>query len=84
MVNVAFAASSGQKISIATSPDTTIAQLLRMYLKRVNRPESDVGKNLSFFHWLEVIDFNSQKKIKEYSKLNQIEVIYLSEITGGK
>ena len=51
MVNVVFSQSTtGTKISISTSPDTTIAQLLRMYLKRVNRPESDVGKNLSFFH----------------------------------
>jgi hypothetical protein len=30
------------------------------------------------------MDFNSQKKIKEYSNLYQIEVIYLLEMTGGK
>jgi hypothetical protein len=84
MVNVAFAGSSGQKISISTSPDTTIAQLLRMYLKRVNRPESDVEKNLLFSYHLETMDFNSQKKIKECSNLNQIEVLFLEEIKGDK
>ena len=49
MVNVAFSASSGQKISIATSPDTTIAQLLRMYLKRINRQKVMLGKIFHFF-----------------------------------
>ena len=85
MVNVVFSQSTtGTKISISTSPDTTIAQLLRMYLKRVNRPESDVGKNLLFSYHLETMDFNSQKKIKEYPNLNQIEALFLEEIKGGK
>ena len=54
-----------------------------MYLKRVNRPESDVGKDISFLYYLETMDFNSQKKIKEYPNLNQIEVLFQSEIVGG-
>lgn len=82
LVNIIFAQSSGTKISISTSPDTTIAQLLWMYLKRFNRPESD-GKDILFWYHLETMDFNSQKKIKEYPNLTQIEVLFKSEIIGG-
>ena len=68
LINIALNASSGLKVIVAISPDSTIEQLISKYAKRVGIPQDALGKKVIFLFNGGKMEVNSQEKISKNIK----------------
>ena len=63
LINIALNASSGLKVIVAISPDSTIEELISKYAKRVSIPQDALGKKVIFLFNGGKMEVNSQEKV---------------------
>jgi len=63
IINVTMKASTGHKVIIAANADTTIKNLLKMYIKRIGLSLDVIGKDIMFLYNCVQLDYNSQQSI---------------------
>ena len=68
LINIALNASSGLKVIVAISPDSTIEELISKYAKRVGIPQDALGKKVIFLFNGGKMEVNSQEKISKNIK----------------
>ena len=80
VINVTMSASTGNKVVIKASPDTTIEELLKMYMKRMGLSNDSIGKDVMFLYNGAQLDCKSQEKIG--SKFHIAAAITVYDLKG--
>ena len=83
MINIALNASSGLKIMITTTVDTTIAELFKIYVKKVGLPESVINNEIVFLFDGEKLEANNRQIGYLFKDGAKILVIDVQGIIGG-
>jgi hypothetical protein len=68
LINIALNASSGLKVIVAISPDSTIEELILKYAQRAGVPQDALGTKVIFLFNGGKIEVNSQEKLSKYFK----------------
>ena len=84
MINIALKATSGLKINVATSVNTTIEELLKIYVKKVQLPESVINDDIVFLFDGKRLEADSQIEVGNmFINGAIITVIDVGGIIGG-
>ena len=80
-IAVWFSTSSGLKNQIFFDNGITVADMIRKYLEKIKKPELYCRQNDLVFLYNEVnIDYNDQRKLKEFFKYDQMPKINVVDI----
>ena len=80
IINVTMNASTGHKIVISASADTTIEDLLLKYTNRIGLPPNVIGKDIMFLYNGAQLDPKSKQSIG--SMFRNIAVITVYDLNG--
>jgi hypothetical protein len=84
IINIALKASSGLQIIIATSVNTTIEELLKIYVKKIQLPESVINNDIVFLFDGEKLEAHSKVEVGNmFTNGAIITVIDVGGIIGG-
>ena len=80
IINVTMNANTGHKVVIAANADTTIENLLKIYIKKSGLNLNVIGKDIMFLYHGAQLDYNSHQSIG--SMFRNIAVINVYDING--
>ena len=84
IINVTMNASTGHKIVISASADTTIEDLLLKYTNRIGLPPNVIGKDIMFLYNGAQLDFKCQTPIGSLFRNTAVITVYdLGGIIGA-
>ena len=73
-INIKFDASTGVKKIIRANNNTTLKELLKMYMQKIGLPDTLIGKQVVFLFCGEKIDVESTKTLKEQNIRNMSSI----------
>ena len=84
-INVTFSSSTGFNIMITASKFTSFEELFKIYMKRLNLPDTHIGKDILFSFNGKIVDHKSKVAIWNYLKMNnsRIEVLDIGNVLGA-
>ena len=84
-INVTFFSSTGFNIMITASKFTSFEELFKIYMKRLNLPDTHIGKDILFSFNGKIVDHKSKVAIWNYLKMNnsRIEVLDIGNVLGA-
>ena len=83
MKNILFEASTGLKVMIKADINTTIKELLKMYIERIGLNESFIDKDIVFLFTGEKMDSKSEEKITKIPNMGVITVFDQNNVIGA-
>ena len=84
MKNIKFDASTGIRVLVKVSIDSTIEQALKEFVKKINLPESVIGKDLIFLFNGSQLDCNSKQLVGTLPDMAAITVFDQNNVIGAK
>ena len=83
-INIVIQASSGMTITLPSPPYITIAQLFKNYIKKINLPDSVLGKDITFIYEANVLyPFDNRKLFEKFKDNSLILVIDTQNIISA-
>ena len=84
LMNIAINATSGYKVMITASVDTTIEELLKIYVHKIKLPERVINNEIVFLFDGQKLDHTSQQEIgTAFKDAAIIIVVDIGEIIGA-
>jgi len=84
IINVTMNASTGHKVVIAASADTTIEKLLKMYTQKIGLSSDVIGKDIMFLYNGAQLDTKSEQSIGSMFRNTAVITVYdLNGIIGA-
>jgi hypothetical protein len=84
VINVTMSASTGHKVVIKAGPETTIEELLKMYMKKMGLSTDSIGKDVMFLFNGAQLEPKSQDKIGSKFRVTAAITVYdLKGIIGA-
>jgi PAX-interacting protein 1 len=84
VINLTFIASTGNKILICVNGDVTVENLFKMYVRRLNLPESILEKDIMFnFNGMQLDTTSKEKVMDQFRDGDIIQVYDINNIIGA-
>ena len=83
IVNIAFDASTGSKVIISAPKNTTIKDLIKQYIKKINISENHIGKDIIFLFNGEKMNPHSEKTLQDFPFFAVITVFDQNNVIGA-
>lgn len=85
-INVIFTTGNGFKTKILIDKETTVGEMLKQFLTKINKPELINNGDIKFIFNSEILRFDDQKKVKKLfgniGGFPQILVYDMNQIKG--
>ena len=78
--NVEFRNYTGFIKNIVADEETTIKEVIKIFLKRIGKNELIDSKKVSFCYSADIVDINNEKKVKDFFRNNTNPKIYFEGI----
>ena len=84
VINLSFNASTGNKVLLAVNGDISIEELLKIYVRRLNLPETVIKKDVMFSYNGEQIQENSKELVMNHFRNGDLIQVYdINNIIGA-
>jgi len=83
-INIVIQASSGMTIALPSPPFITIAQLFKNFIKKINLPDSVLGKDITFIYEANILyPFDNRKLFEKFKDNSLILVVDTQNIISA-